>query len=448
MAMRLALVLAILGLAAPAAHAQAQAPKPPVVWQNRVIPAEPAPDGIAEFTNVSHKLYLNDCRGNSCSVFPGSDSSLLNRSSIPASNVTLPAYPHGTAHWDQLVQCVRETFAPFNVEIVLQDPGPNVPHFEVMIGGSSTDLHPQLQAGGVAPFISCGAKRNNIISFVFPAGIPDLNFLCGAVAQEACHVWGLDHELHKDDPMTYLNLGSLKRFQDSDAKCGESTARDCYCGGPTQNSFQYMADTFGPTDLRPGTLAITTPKEGQWVKPGFPVRATLDSQLSAKLGSLAIDNMQTQTLMGEPYAFTAPAAIPGGDHTVTVTATDAGPRTLTASVNVHVTASCSGSAKCEKGFHCLGGFCLPGADVAGGLGATCTGNEQCITGTCATDGVDTLCAGSCDADGGCPSGFECVGGNVCWPGGDDGGCGASRSSPGLVLFGAAGLALALRRRRR
>jgi uncharacterized protein (TIGR03382 family) len=319
-----------------------------------------------------------------------------------------------------------------------------------MIGGNSTNLHPQLQAGGVAPFISCGARRNNIISFVFPESSADLEFLCGAVAQEACHVWGLDHELHKDDPMTYLDLGSLKRFQDVDAKCGESTPRNCYCGGTTQNSYQYMADTFGPKDLRPGTLSITEPAEGQWVKPGFTVEAALDSQLSAKMGALSIDNMQTQTLTGEPYMFTAPAALPGGSHTVTVTSTDAGDRTLSASVNVNVTAACSASTKCEKGFHCLGGFCLPGGDVEGGLGAACTGNDQCITGTCGSDGVDMLCTGPCDGGTSCPSGFQCLDAGtatVCWPGGDGGGCGATGGSPGIVLFGAAGLAFVLRRRR-
>ncbi|HWU86689.1 MAG TPA: MYXO-CTERM sorting domain-containing protein [Kofleriaceae bacterium] len=441
----LALALATVGLAASAAHAQG--PKPPVVWQNRVLPAKPAPAGIAQFASVSHKLYLNDCRPNGCSVAPGNDSSLLNRSSIPDSSVVLSPYPHGAAHWGQLVQCVRDTFAPFNVQIVTSDPGPSVSHFEVMIGGSSKQLNPDLDAGGVAPFISCGAQRNNIISFVFPEGVTNLNYLCGAVAQEASHVWGLDHELNKDDPMTYLDLGSLKRFQDADASCGESTARECACGGQTQNSFQYLADTFGPKFLQPAALAITAPTEGEWVKPGFPVHAALTSQLSARMCSLSIDDMQTQSLVGKPDAFTAPADLPGGDHKVTVTATDAGERTLSASVDVHVTAACGASARCAQGFHCLGAFCLPGGDVEGGLGAACTSNEQCITGACATDGTDTLCTGRCDAGSRCPSGFECIAGNVCWPGGGDG-CSASGGSPGLALLGASGLVLALRRRRR
>ena len=121
---------------------------------------------------------------------------------------------------------------------------------------------------------------------------------------------------------------------------------------------------------------------------------------------------------------------------------------MSAAVNVHVTAACSAAAPCPAGSHCLGGFCLPGGDVDGGLGAACTGNEQCITGTCGSDGIETLCTGPCDAGGTCPSGFQCVGGDVCWPGEDDGGCGAAGGSPGLVLSGLAGLVLALRRRRR
>lgn len=435
--MRLA-VLAVV-LASTAVTAAAAPPKPPIVWQNRVV--KPAP-GVA-LAAISNKLYLNDCRNSSCSLTPGGDDSLTNRSSIPINPVIMNAYPHGDAHWESLVSCVRETFLPFKVEIVTTDPGAES-HFEVMIGGDSRQLRPDLDAGGVAPFISCGASRNNIISFVFPDSSSDLEFLCGAVVQEAAHVWGLDHELNAKDPLTYLELGTLKRFQDDDARCGEFEPRNCFCGGTTQNSYQYMADTFGPVDLRPASLAITSPKDGAWVKPGFAVNAVLTSQLSGKIGKLTIDDRKVQELQRGPYMFTAPTDIAGGDHTVTVTATDAMARTVTASALVHVTAVCR-AGKCDDGLTCFGGYCVPGADVAGGVGSTCTTGDECVTGMCGSDGTESRCTGPCD-DGACPSGFECRGGDFCWPG-DGGGCGASGSSPGFLLFALAGIAFVLRRRR-
>src|SRR5665647_163241 len=119
-----------------------------------------------------------------------------------------------------------------------------------MIGGLAAQLSPDLVAGGVAPFVGCGATEDNVISFVFAGQSNDLEYLCAAVAQEACHVWGLDHELNKLDPMTYLDLGSLKRFQNAPAQCGETldAPRQCYCGSNTQNSYCLLYTSPSPRD--------------------------------------------------------------------------------------------------------------------------------------------------------------------------------------------------------
>jgi len=156
------------------------------------------------------------------------------------------------------VKCAKTTFAPFDIQIVTQDPG-NVPHFEVMVGGKALQLNSQLQgAGGVAPFIDCSTSSDSIISFVFSGEVNNENFLCGAIAQEASHVWGLDHELDAADPMTYLDLGSSKRFQNNDANCGEDTPRTCNCGGPTQNSVKFLNNAFGPSVLTADSASRST----------------------------------------------------------------------------------------------------------------------------------------------------------------------------------------------
>ncbi len=443
--MRAALaVLAIVPVMAPAvAHAE----KPLVVWQDRVIDEAPR-DGVSALSAVSHKLYLNDCQPNGCTVSPGADDSLTNHSSIPRSLVTLDAYAHDTAHWNELVACVRETFKPFDIEIVTEDPG-TADHFEVMIGGTSRQLNPNLDAGGVAPFVSCGATRNNAISFVFASSTSDINFLCGAVAQEACHVWGLDHELNAKDPLTYLELGSLKRFQNDDAQCGESDPRACRCGGSTQNSFRYMNDAFGlsPALAQP-TLQLARPFEGQWVKPNFPISGVLTSELTMIDASLSIDGDAIQSTLGV-IAFNAPD-LAAGPHEVSLSATDAGDRTLVASVNVNLLGTCSAAQSCASSFHCLGGFCLPGANQPGGLGATCVDNGECATGQCASDGTDSLCTGTCDDGGSCPSGFTCLADSfVCWPEQNGtGGCTTGGGHPAGLLIGLCALGFVARRRRR
>ena len=51
-----------------------------------------------------------------------------------------------------MLQCVKDTYAAFDVTITDVDPG-NVPHFEEIIGGTPDQLRSDIpNAGGVAPF--------------------------------------------------------------------------------------------------------------------------------------------------------------------------------------------------------------------------------------------------------------------------------------------------------
>jgi MYXO-CTERM domain-containing protein len=414
------------------------------VWKNTVKNK----GAVAAFTPVSHTLYLNDCKPNGCIVKPGNDNSKTNTSSIPSNQRTLAAFPY--PYWDELVACVKDTFAPFDINIVTTDPG-NANHFEVMVGGTATALSPDLQgAGGVAPFIDCSTTTDNVISFVFAQEVNDLEFLCGAVAQEAAHVWGLDHELNADDPMTYLDLGTSKRFQDVAARCGEELTnangagpRDCFCGDPTQNSFQFLSNTFDNSNIGPASAAITSPTNGQYVRPGFPIRATLDSPLQFRSGQLKADGAVVGEI-NESLAIALPASVPAGDRMLTVSLTDTGSRTASASVMVHVIGSCA--AGCAAGTACINDLCVPNG-VDGGLGDTCTTNEECLTGTCASDGTLSACTGSCD-NGACPSGFECLSSNICWPESSSGGCATGGNSAGFLLIGLGFAVVLLRRRHR
>ncbi len=426
---------------------------PLVVWKHRVVPASASAGGAS----VSHTLYLNDCLPDGCSVRPGFDSAQQDASSIANEPVVLTGYNHGADHWNRLVACVRATFAPFDIEVVTEDPGA-APHSEVMVAGKAVQLNSELtMAGGVAPFIGCGATEDNIISFVFANQSSDINYLCAAVAQESCHVWGLDHELDAGDPMTYLDLGSAKRFQNSDPSCGESLAnpRSCTCGGDTQNSFQYLVDTFGlQPDLAPSTLVLAAPGTGQHVEPGFGISAAFSGPLSMNTFTLAIDGVAYATSTGPVLAFNGPTPLALGAHVVAATATDALERPATATATVHYAPACDAATACPQDGLCLGGTCYAHATVAGGLGATCAAPIECSSNLCGHDATTSLCTAPCESDRACPDGYTCRGDAtpVCWPtsalpdtGG--GGC-ATTGTGGSFGFASAGLLalLALTRR--
>lgn len=449
-----AVLVAPLLLSALALPAVAEAPKP---FPKLGFVRPPAPAKVAAakarvpaITTISHVIYMNNCLPNGCDLTFGADDSRTNRSSLSDGVSHMSPWNHGAAAWDALVQCVRETYSPFDVTIVTDDPG-NVPHSEIIVAGLPGELGQGLEgAGGVSPTLGCGATEDNVITFMFAGLGYDLNYLCGGVAQETCHAWGLDHELDKDDPLTYLELGTRKSFQDSNPQCGESLSdpRSCYCGGATQNTYQYLMDNFGPANLLPASMEIVTPKANAWVMPGFPVRVVITDQLSITNASMTVDGVASGAVENGPVVFNAPAVLAPGAHTVEVRAEDYAKRILTATTTVNVIGSCAAGEACAAGTLCITGLCVPDATYEGGLGHACTTNDECVTQQCASDGTNSYCTGAC-TEGACPSGYDCLDNNVCWPNGSDGGgCSAAGGDGAMVMLVGLGIAVTLRRRKR
>ena len=425
--------------------------------------------------NVSNIIYLNNC-STGCTLSPGSNNAPLNKSSIVQQTVSIPAYSGTAAQWNQIVQCVQQTYAPFNVQIVTTRPAAGTNYHMAIVAGKAANAGQQSGVLGVSPF-SCGYIPNSI-SFTFANEEPTNIFdLCWTVAQETAHSWGLDHKYDNRDPMTYLQTGpTMKTFQNAAGSCGEYNSRQCQCtyagtGSAQMNSYALIEAVFGlagpaTPDTTLPTVAINSPTNGSQVQPAFAVTATINDNIGVAKAELRVDNVLVGTKTAAPWSWTTSSTLGAGTHHVAVTAYDAANNQASAGVDVSYAGSgptppagCTKDDDCQGTDVCSSGTCVPGPQMPGGLGTPCMTGADCASNQCGSDGMgNQFCVDGCDPTkaGACPSGFECiVGGNqgVCWPndpnGSSSGGCSTSGSSgAGTMLLGLGFALVAARRRRR
>ncbi len=403
---------------------------------------------------TSRLVYMHRCPAAGCNVSYGDDDSRTNTSSISEGSSTLTGFRQSEEVWDRLMACVRATYAPFNIGITDVDPGTSMPHYEHMVGGRPSELRSDIpNAGGVAPF-SC-QEIPNAISYTFDVYGPDSDSLCWTASQEIAHAFGLEHELDNRDPMTYLTGPLPKRFQATNAQCGESAPRTCECTGTTtQNSYMHILAMFGAGAPTAPMLTIRSPTSGTKVQPHFVTRVDATDDVAVDRVELWIDGAkvaETQTL---PYKLVAPDGIAEGPHTLEVRAYDVQGTPAMQTIDIVMGPPCTASKGCEGDDVCVMGVCLPGPDVLGGLGATCLAPTECISRQCLsnTEG-DMHCVEPCDpaTSGSCPSSFSCLettpGAGVCWPSEGGGCCDAGGSPGGPALLALGVLAIVIRRRR-
>jgi uncharacterized protein (TIGR03382 family) len=346
---------------------------------------------------------------------------------------------------------------------------------------------------GVAPF-NCSTYSPLSLSFAF-ANDPQaggVEEICATAAQEIAHTWALDHTTVASDPLTYYPYSGRRHYSATNETCGSDCGpmsglptgtspsnftctgpnvkvggqsvgpqvHDCSCGGSTQNPTTTISGLFGTGTPTPPTVSITTPKNGDTVTAGFVVDANItdDSGVIAK-AELRIDNTLIQTLTSSPYAFNAPTTLGQGTHRVEVTGYDPSNTPGKAFIDVVIGKPCGSPSDCPTSTDtCVGGRCVPGSGVAGGLGTVCTDNAMCSSNQCGSSGAGPkYCVEACDpTKSQCPSGFGCLaagnGAGVCWPGADGGGggggCASSDSPGGPIVLGLGFAALVLGRRRR
>lgn len=316
-------------------------------------------------------IYLNKNGGTFDPGWP--DDSRMNRSSVLASvsgrTETLPAYSYGDASWQEVLDCVRDLYADFDVYVTDEDPG-ETPHMETVVGGGPWDIGLPNGVGGIAPS-GCEPVPNSV-QYVFPDtyGPGGEQGICEAAGQETAHSFGLDHEYWCPDVMTYLfDCYVNKTFVDEDHPCGEYGARGCSCGNATQNSYQWLMDVIGPApDNRPPTISITSPADGDTVGTGFDVTVDATDDVGVSAVHLLVDDAEVDVANEAPWS-TAASGIAVGTHTIEARAFDVDGEQASATISVTVTDApgdeCGPLDPCGAGQTCEDGRCRDDGGIVG-----------------------------------------------------------------------------------
>jgi hypothetical protein len=166
---------------------------------------------------------------------------------------TLPAYGGSDEEWHKIVDCVRDRYADFNVDVLTKRPPAaiKVHYATIVVGGWASDVGlSNKNYNGIAPYHKGRTVLDGIalvFSKVGPHGEHDIENVCAAIVHESAHmIGGLDHELKCGDVMGYaLAKCGPRRFIDEDAPCGETTARTCGNGQRVQNSYHLLGSRVG-----------------------------------------------------------------------------------------------------------------------------------------------------------------------------------------------------------
>ena len=83
-------------------------------------------------------LFLDRC-AEGCTYTPGPDDSRANTSTHLNGQSTLSAFVYGEPSFAAVLACVRDTFAPFAIDVTDIDPG-GADHFEIAVAGTPQQI--------------------------------------------------------------------------------------------------------------------------------------------------------------------------------------------------------------------------------------------------------------------------------------------------------------------
>ncbi|MDX2092288.1 MAG: hypothetical protein SFX73_30775 [Kofleriaceae bacterium] len=364
--------------------------------------------------------------------------------------------------WNELVQCVKEVYSPFQVQIVDQKPNAGSYHMAIVAGLSADiGLPPSIQ--GIAPSsLSCTAQ-DNVISFSFANSHPGsgrermLN-LCWTVAQEAAHAFGIpnhswaftDGRSACNDPMTYReDCGGQKFFRNQQATCGDFAEEPSCACGPTHNTHLKLQSVFGPQEPSTGkpTATVTLPVANGAL--GAVVGVQAGSKRGVAKVELLVNGFKWAEVPGaqfgnngqpnpSSYTLQVPSNLPGGVVDIVARAyDDLGAYGDSPVVTAMKGAPCTSADSCAEGQKCESGKCFWDPPT-GEIGDSCAFPQACLSMQCSPTVNDRICTQGCVpgvADS-CPDNFECLAtsaGNFCYFPADEGGCCTVSRSPNAIF---------------
>lgn len=433
---------------------------------------------------ISRTLYLERCKGG-CALTMGPNDARTNTTMlllVNSATVTEFANSGGQtgaladADWAAIVQCVREVYSPYDVDVTDVKPPAGASYHEAIVAGHPQEVGRAADILGVAPLANDCSAIDNVISLTFAnqhtAVSPAVRTLsvCWTAAQESAHAFGLDHEYEFvagkrsacSDPMTYRSdCGGEKFFRDELATCGENAPRACKCGD-AQSSHRKLLSVFGPgTPITPPpTVTLVDPA------PGGRLGGTVTASAGAQRGVARVELWFNGSKWaehggvafgrnGQPnpasYEIAVPSDLPDSILDVkTVAYDDLGARTESQTVTVTKGGPCQSAATCATGQKCEAGKCFWDPPTAE-LGDACAYAQICKSGLCR----DAVCTQPCslDVQDSCPPAFTCAtagasSDGVCEVDAGGGCCDAGGGDWSQIGLGAAALAFAIRKRRR
>lgn len=262
-----------------------------------------------------------------------------------------------------VVQVIRNDFQDFGIRVT--DVRPQTGDYDMeMIG--DWDPAPGGGFAGVAPSIDCFNNDGGEVSFTLDY-TGSATGIAKAVLQEVAHTWGLEHVDSKEDllyPTTesvmdpgfvdqcfqIVQLDNMGNPVPDWAVCKSQHSQ--FCGSNQQNSYRELLQIFGPhmPDLTAPTLSFLNPAEGATVEPSFDLILQAADDQSPQLLEMQIVLDGPVHFETDPNVYPSPAdftfpvvGVPGGDYTITATATDEEGNIGTAMVHFHVDAPSPGT---------------------------------------------------------------------------------------------------------
>ncbi len=209
-------------------------------------------------TQPATVVYLNRT-GGTYTNGSAEDSSTNVTVIVPAnmSPLTIPAPTIVETDWTAVRSCLDDLFSPFRITFTETDPGV-AEHQEVVVIDQPQQLGLSNGVSAISPTAGCQAngdptpilKGHTFLMWGQFGNTPMSNRgRCEVLAQGIAVTYGLDHAFSCPDVLTFLSGCGNKSFTDAEVPCGESSARNCNCGGATQNSYRHLANLVGETCL-------------------------------------------------------------------------------------------------------------------------------------------------------------------------------------------------------